>query len=103
MKNLAVGQDKLPIERVLGVINCIDSDKFNFRIELKDKPCTHRGIISAISFIYDPLGFIAPIVLVGKKILQDICHSNSWDGPVDDATKTKWEKWQDELCLLLKM
>ena len=100
VKNLALGQDKLPIERALGVIWCVASDKFNFRIELKDKPCRHRGILLMISSIYDPLGFIAPVVLVGKKILRDICHSNSWDEPVDDSTTSRWEKWRNELCLL---
>ena len=86
VKNLTLGQDKLPIERALGVIWCIESDTFNFRIELKDKPCTRRGILSTISSIYDPLGFIAPVVIVGKKLLQDNCHTNNWDAPVDDAT-----------------
>ena len=100
VKSLTLNQDKLPIERALGVIWCIESDTFNFRNELKDKPCTRRGILSTISSIYHPLGFIAPVVLVGKKILQDICQSNSWDKPVDDATKTRWEKWRNELCLL---
>ena len=100
VKNLTLGQDKLPIERALEVIWCIESDTFNFRIELKDKPCTRRGILSTISSIYDPLGFIAPVVLVGKKILQDICHFNRWDEPVDDATRSRWGKWRNELCLL---
>jgi len=102
VKNLSLGQYKLPIQRTLGVIRCIESDAFNFRIELKDKPCTHRGILSTISSIYYSWGFIAPImiVLVGKKILQDICHTNSWDEPVDDATKSQWEKWRNDLGLL---
>ncbi|XP_068720766.1 uncharacterized protein [Montipora capricornis] len=100
VKSLTLGQNKLPIDRALGVIWCIESDTFNFKIELKDKPCTRRGILSTISSIDDPLGFIAPVVLVGKKILQDICQSNSWDEPVDDATKNRWEKWRNELCLL---
>ena len=91
VKSLTLGQDKLPIERALGVIWCIESDTFNARIELKAKPCTRRGILSTISSIYDPLGFIAPVVLVGKKVLQDIWQSNSWDEPVDDGTKTDGE------------
>ena len=91
-KNLALGQYKLPIERALGVIWCVESDTFNFSIEFKDTPCTHRGILSTISSICDPLGFIAPEVLVVKKILQDICHSNSWDEPVDDSNRSRWEK-----------
>ena len=60
VKNLALGQDKLPIERALGVNWCIESDALNFRIELKDKPCTRRGILSKISSIYDPLGSLFP-------------------------------------------
>ena len=103
VRNLALGQDKLPIERVLGVHWCIESDAFKFRIELKDKPCTRRGILSTISSVYDPLGFIAPVVLVGKKILQDICHTSNWDEPVDDETRSRWEKWRNELYQLEKL
>jgi hypothetical protein len=62
-----------------------------------------QRVLSTISSIYDPLGFIAPVVLVGKKILQDICQENSWDEPVDDATKSKWEKWRSELYLLERL
>ncbi|XP_031549018.1 uncharacterized protein LOC116286606 [Actinia tenebrosa] len=100
VKNLALGQDKLPIERALGVHWCIESDVFKFRIQLKDNPCTRRGILSTISSVYDPLGLIAPVVLVGKRILQDICHTSDWDEPVDDATRSRWEKWRSELHLL---
>jgi hypothetical protein len=103
VKNLSLGQDKLPMERVLGVHWCIESDVFKFRIQLKDNPCTRRGILSTISSIYDPLGFIAPVVLVGKRILQDICQSSSWDEQVDDATRNKWEKWHGELYLLERL
>ena len=66
IKGLDLGSDKLPIERALGVEWCIESDAFKFRIELKDKPCTRRGILATISSIFDPLGLIVPVVLVGK-------------------------------------
>ena len=69
IKGLDLSIDKLPIERALGLHWCIESDAFKFRIELKDKPCTRRGILATISTIFDPLGLIAPIVLVGKQIL----------------------------------
>ena len=69
IKGLDLSIDKLPIERALGVHWCIESDAFKFRIELKDKPCTRRGILATISTIFDPLGLIAPVVLVGKQIL----------------------------------
>lgn len=40
IKELELGQDKLPIERTLGVHWCVQSDSLNFRIELKDQPCS---------------------------------------------------------------
>jgi hypothetical protein len=103
VKNLSLGQDKLPIGRALGVHWFVESDVFKFRILLKDNPCSHRRILSTISSIYDPLGFIAPVVLVAKKILQDICQTNCWDEPIDGATKSKWEKWRSELYLLERL
>ena len=60
------------MERALAVEWCIESDAFKFRIELKDKPCTCRGILVTINSIFDPLGLIAPVVLVGKQILQEM-------------------------------
>ena len=100
LKELQLGQDQLPVERALGMRWCIQSDSLNFRIELKDVLCTRRGILSTISSVYDPLGLIAPVVLVGKQILQDICQGSDWDEPVPDYVYTKWEKWRSELPLL---
>ena len=37
---------------------------------LKDHPLTRRTVAS----IYDPLGFLAPLVLKAKKILQEVCQ-----------------------------
>ena len=59
-------------ERVLGVDWVVESDTFGFRIALKDKPLTCRGILATVSSIYDPLGMAAPFLFVGKKILQDL-------------------------------
>ena len=100
IKGLDLGQDRLPIERALGVQWCVESDAFKFRIELKDQPCTRRGMLSTISSVYDPLGFIAPVILVGKQILQEICHSNSWDDPVQGDLLARWDKWRSQLPLL---
>ena len=100
IKELQLGQDRLPVERALGVQWCVESDSLKFKIELKDLPCTRRGILSTVSSIYDPLGLIAPVVLVGKQILQDICQGLDWDEPVPDEVYVRWEKWRSELHLL---
>ena len=100
IKGTDLSKDKLPIERALGVHWCVESDTFKFRIQLKDQPCTRRGMLSTICSIYDPLGFIAPVVLVGKKILQDICNVTDWDEAVPEEIRMRWEKWRGELPLL---
>ena len=75
-------------------------DPFQFRITLQDKPLTRRGILSTVSSIYDPLGFLAPVVLVGKQILQQICSDNSeWDTPLPDTLRSRWEQWRNDLFL----
>ena len=56
LKSLDFTEDHLPIERALGTQWCIESDSFQFRITLQDKPFTRRGILSTVSSIFDPFG-----------------------------------------------
>ena len=55
IKNLDPNTDAVPLQRVLGVEWCIESDIFQFRIALKERPMTRSGILSLVS--YDPLAF----------------------------------------------
>ncbi|XP_068742185.1 uncharacterized protein [Montipora capricornis] len=75
IKELDLSRDVLPIERALRVQWCLQSDALQYRVVLKDKPLTRRGILSSISSIYDPLGLAAPFLLKGKQILQDLCKT----------------------------
>ena len=98
IKHLDFSRDALPMERALGVQWCIESDAFKFTISLKDRPCTRLGILSTISSIFDPLGFVAPVLLEGKTILQELCRNNcGWDDPVPNEIQTRWLKWKSEL------
>ena len=101
VKELDLDLDSLPLERAVGVQWCIESDCFQFNIVLQDKPCTTRGILSTISSIFDPLGFVTLLLLDGKSILQELCRLNiSWDDPIPDDIKIKWEKWRADLLNL---
>lgn len=71
-KELDLMSDPLPIERALGVVWCVKDDCFQFRIELKDQPFTRRGVLSTVCSIYDPQGYVAPVTLKGKQILQQM-------------------------------
>lgn len=54
--------------------------------------------MSTVASIFDPLGFIAPFILVGKRILQRMCQDKTgWDEPLPDDLKLHWEAWLRDL------
>ena len=63
VKILDLDLDSLPLEHALGVQWCVETDCFQFTIVLQDQPCTRRGILSTVSSIFDPLVFVAPLLL----------------------------------------
>ena len=92
VKDLDFGQ--VHVERALGVRWNIISDVFGYKIIIKDRPATRRGILSVVSSIYDPLGFVSPFVLVAKTILQDLCRSNlGWDELIPKEALDRWQNW----------
>ncbi len=101
LKNLNLGHDRLPIERALGVQWCVETDTFQLRITVQDTPLTRRSILSTVSSVYDPLGFVSPVLLVAKQILQELCKDGvDWDDPISEQIRVRWEKWRRELFLL---
>ena len=101
IKNIDLDQSRLPMERALGISWNIENDQLEFRITLKDQPLTRRGILATISSIYDPLGFVGPLLLMGRKILQQIStDKQSWDEPLPIELQMLWEKWRTDLRFL---
>ena len=75
--------DQLPIERVQGVRWNVVSDTFSPKIVMKDRSSTRRGLLSIVSFVYDPLGFAVAFIPVAKSLLQDLCQKR-WDSPISE-------------------
>ena len=85
------------IEHIVGFEWKIQSGTFQFKVKLLDRPPTTRGILSAVSQVFDPLGFLAPVILIGKRILQDIFQQQYvWDAPLPGET-IRWEIWKRAL------
>ena len=94
--DLDLDKGRLPVERTLGLRWDMQQDMFIFDAALKSKPNTRRGILSLASSIYDPLGFVAPIILPAKKLLQDLCKQRlDWDDLVGEKESRRWEKWKE--------
>lgn len=73
--------DALPENGVLGV-----------KINVKPMTQTRRDILSFVSSTYDPLGFLSPVILRAKIILQELCgrkFSRDEDIPADLIVKAQ--------------
>lgn len=101
LQELDLTRDPLPIERTLGIMWCTQTDSFQFRIVIQDRPLTRGGILSTSISVYDPFGLVAPLILLGKQILQDLCRESAgWDDLISNQLRPRWEQWRDELRLL---
>lgn len=90
--------DQSPTGCVLGIEWLVDLDQFHFKLTIPARPLTRRGVLSTVASVYDPLGFLAPFVLLGKQILQELCRSKcDWDEQLPEDLQPKWERWLAEL------
>lgn len=75
LKNLDLDLNKLPFERALGLQWCVETDSFGFKMVMKQRPFTRRGMLSvSSSFYYNSLGFLAPVTLLAKMTQQELCR-----------------------------
>ena len=64
----------------------------------EDVPATKRGILRKLARIYDPLGLVSPLTLVGKLIYRDVCDAKlPWDANPRSVQLEKWEVWERSL------
>ena len=93
-RQLRLEQEDLPVEMALGLNWCAESDTFTFKPAVENRPHSRRGILSIVSSIYDPLGFLAPFTLIPKLLLQEMCRKNmSWDDPIPQVFSLQWTGW----------
>lgn len=98
VKDVDLNYTELPAQRVLGVKWNIKMDVFSFNVVKRERAVTQRGILSTVASIYDPLGFLAPYILTGKRVLQEMCKCGiGWDEPVPPEIKPMWETWLNDL------
>ena len=97
-KNLYLEEDATAVQRSLGLDWNPKLDTFSFKVADGDKPYTRRGVLSTINSLYDPLGFVAPVIIQGKFILRELTADNSdWDAPLPAMKQQLWTVWRDSL------
>ena len=93
--------EQLPVQRSLGLLWDLNTDTFTYESTNDAKPYTKRGVLSTINSPYDPIGFLAPVVLEGRLCMRDLMTSHAnWDSPLPLDKHLKWTRWKDSLLHL---
>ena len=101
IRDVDLGLESLPVERALGLEWVVQNDSLRFKVTLTNRPFTRRGLLSTVASVYDPLGFIAPVGLFAKRLLQRLCVDGfGWDDPLPSDLSKLWSQWLSEIIQL---
>lgn len=86
--------------KVLGLRWLTATDQLTFRVvkPLMSQHPTKREVLSEIAKLYDPNGFLSPIIVNAKLIMQDIWRSNTkWDSKIPVEILLRWNQFYETL------
>ncbi|XP_055922676.1 uncharacterized protein LOC129953456 [Eupeodes corollae] len=77
-------------------------DVFAFKISLPEHTkITKRTILSDLARLYDPMGWIAPCVIIGKIIMQETWKDKqTWESELPSSIISAWQSLKAALSLL---
>lgn len=90
--------------KILGLTWNRSEDTFEYAVKLPPlttAPVTKRSIISDIARLFDPLGWLAPSVILAKVFIQKLWLAGvSWDEHLNKELINEWTTYRKELLLL---
>lgn len=84
----------------LGIKWAPSKDVFMYFVNFvaKNTCVTKRNILSITARLFDPMGWLAPIVVRAKLILQQLLLSGvAWDDPIPQAINREWQLLQSQM------
>lgn len=98
---------KLPIElhdgcsvKTLGIAWNASSDSFGFKLSLDQgqQNFTKRIVLSTVAKLFDPIGLVAPVVVVAKAFMKKLWASTlDWDDELPAELRNEWIRYLDDL------
>ncbi|CAG7722719.1 unnamed protein product, partial [Allacma fusca] len=85
--------------KALGLIWNPSADDFRFVVQPpKSTKITKRSILSEIARVFDPLGFISPVTIISKIIMQALWKADTaWDSSPPQDIVSQWLAYQQQL------
>ena len=72
--------------------------QFEFKVESFDAKVTKRLLLSRIARVFDPMGWLAPFIIVAKMFMQSLWLSKlNWDDELDSIQRMHWKHWEKQL------
>ena len=90
---------ELPSSKTLGVRWNAKDDVFTFSFLIPDnRVFTKRTFLALTAAIFDPLGFLAPFIIIAKIIIQLVwLEGLDWDDKLPQDLDEKIQRWCDDL------
>ena len=80
-------------DKALGVGWCLTTDSLYVKHNLRPVS-TKAEMLSSLASVFDPLGLVVPLHLIGKVIFQDTTDLKlSWDSKLPDDLISRWNQW----------
>ena len=104
-----IGPESLPLAtaltqgtRALGLLWSTETDEFHFMFNYSSESrATRRQMLSIVNSVYDPLGFLVPVMLTVKILQQEMCRKGlSWDEEIDNQSQDRFDTWIKNLSQL---
>ncbi|XP_066585528.1 uncharacterized protein [Prorops nasuta] len=96
-KNIKVDQ----AVKTLGLLWKPNLDSFGFNIRSVDSPSmqtTKRNVLSCLARLFDPLGWLSPVIVRAKILLQDLWILKiDWDTPLPSDILNRWLSYCNNL------
>lgn len=86
--------------KILGLYWDRETDMFSFSVQMphQETPITKRKVISDISRLYDPLGWVSPCVIIAKIFIQKLWLSGiGWDEELPSDLLKEWQVYRNSL------
>jgi hypothetical protein len=92
-------------QKILGIKWDPSEDVFTVSINIPTKEIfTKRNILSEVASIFDPLGFLQPIIITGKLFIQQLwLEKLNWDTPVPEKIAQNYINFRRELLAMEKL
>ncbi|XP_026729604.1 uncharacterized protein LOC113495194 [Trichoplusia ni] len=88
------------VVKILGISWDRQSDECKYSVQLPPQqfPVTKRRVISDIARLFDPLGWVAPCIIISKIFIQKLWLSGlDWDAELTPDLLSEWETYRASL------